>query len=64
MGVLLLLRHGQAALGEGNYDSLSLLGVRQAQLAGVRLARGPEIHNVRSGGSCGNATPRAPSLPS
>ncbi len=39
MGVLLLLRHGQASLGSANYDQLSPLGHRQARLAGERLSR-------------------------
>jgi len=38
MAVLILLRHGQAALGKENYDALSPLGVEQAMLAGRRLA--------------------------
>jgi broad specificity phosphatase PhoE len=38
MGVLLLLRHGQASLGSSNYDQLSTLGHRQARLAGERLS--------------------------
>jgi broad specificity phosphatase PhoE len=38
MGVLLLLRHGQASLGAANYDELSELGRRQARAAGDRLA--------------------------
>ncbi|MGH8861924.1 MAG: histidine phosphatase family protein [Jatrophihabitantaceae bacterium] len=37
MGVLLLLRHGQASLGTADYDRLSDLGRRQARLAGARL---------------------------
>ena len=32
MGVLLLVRHGQASLGAADYDQLSELGHRQAQL--------------------------------
>jgi broad specificity phosphatase PhoE len=39
MGVLLLVRHGQASLGAAEYDQLSDLGVRQAQILGARLAR-------------------------
>lgn len=39
MGVLLLVRHGQASLGEANYDQLSELGHRQARATGTRLAR-------------------------
>jgi broad specificity phosphatase PhoE len=38
MGVLLLVRHGQASLGAAEYDQLSGLGVRQAQILGDRLA--------------------------
>ena len=39
MGVLLLVRHGQASLGAANYDQLSELGHRQARETGARLAR-------------------------
>jgi broad specificity phosphatase PhoE len=39
VGVLLLLRHGQASLGSANYDELSDLGRRQARAAGDRLAK-------------------------
>ena len=38
MSVLLLLRHGQASLGTTNYDRLSDIGRKQAQLTGARLA--------------------------
>jgi broad specificity phosphatase PhoE len=38
MGVLLLVRHGQASLGTADYDKLSDLGRRQARLIGARLA--------------------------
>ncbi len=38
MGVLLLVRHGQASLGAADYDRLSELGRRQAQVVGARLA--------------------------
>jgi broad specificity phosphatase PhoE len=38
MGVLLLVRHGQASLGTVDYDRLSDLGRRQAQVTGARLA--------------------------
>jgi broad specificity phosphatase PhoE len=37
MGVLILLRHGQASLGSANYDELSDLGREQARAAGHRL---------------------------
>ena len=39
MGVLVLLRHGQASMGTADYDQLSELGHQQAQAAGARLAR-------------------------
>ena len=39
MGILLLVRHGQASLGAADYDQLSGLGYRQARAAGARLAR-------------------------
>ncbi len=42
MGVLLLVRHGQASLGAADYDRLSDLGRRQAQVVGARLA-GPGL---------------------
>ncbi len=38
MGVLLLVRHGQASLGTADYDQLSGIGRRQAQVTGARLA--------------------------
>lgn len=38
MGVLLLVRHGQASLGAADYDQLSELGRRQARATGTRLA--------------------------
>jgi broad specificity phosphatase PhoE len=42
MGVLLLVRHGQASLGAADYDRLSELGRRQAQMVGARLG-GPGL---------------------
>lgn len=38
MGLLLLVRHGQASFGTDDYDRLSTLGFEQARLLGVRLA--------------------------
>ena len=38
MGVLLLVRHGQASMGAADYDQLSDLGRRQARATGTRLA--------------------------
>lgn len=39
MGVLYLLRHGQASFGQDNYDRLSEMGRRQARLIGRHLQR-------------------------
>ena len=51
MGVLLLVRHGQASLGTADYDMLSDAGRRQAELTGARLARTDmTIDRVASGG--------------
>lgn len=50
MSSLLLLRHGQAAFGADDYDSLSSLGQRQAQATGVFFAeRGLEFDAVHVG---------------
>ena len=49
MGLLILVRHGQAALGADNYDALSDLGRHQAQLAATRLAGGLEIDRIVAG---------------
>jgi broad specificity phosphatase PhoE len=38
MGVLLLVRHGQASIDAVDYDHLSAVGRHQAQAVGVRLA--------------------------
>jgi broad specificity phosphatase PhoE len=38
MGVLLMIRHGQASFDAEDYDRLSGVGRRQAQAVGVRLA--------------------------
>ena len=37
MGVLVLVRHGQASVGTGNYDALSERGRDQARVTGERL---------------------------
>ena len=51
MGVLLLVRHGQASLGTADYDQLSDLGRRQAQVTGARLAAADlAVDRVVSGG--------------
>ena len=38
MGSIYLIRHGQASFGADDYDKLSPLGVRQAQITGQHLA--------------------------
>lgn len=38
MGVLYLIRHGQASFGSDDYDRLSALGVEQARILGASLA--------------------------
>ena len=38
MGMIYMVRHGQASFGEANYDKLSDLGVRQARILGEYLA--------------------------
>ena len=51
MGVLLLVRHGQASLGTADYDQLSDLGRRQAKVTGARLAAADlAVDRVVSGG--------------
>lgn len=39
MGSIYLIRHGQASFGADNYDVLSPLGVRQAEVLGEHLAQ-------------------------
>lgn len=51
MGVLLLVRHGQASFGADDYDVLSPLGASQGSRAGARLAAGADgVRRVVSGG--------------
>jgi broad specificity phosphatase PhoE len=38
MGILYFVRHGQASFGQKNYDRLSPIGIRQAQILGEYLA--------------------------
>jgi broad specificity phosphatase PhoE len=50
VGVVYVVRHGQASFGAADYDVLSELGHRQAALAGVELRdRGVRIDLVASG---------------
>ena len=39
MGSIYLIRHGQASFGADNYDVLSPMGIRQAELLGAHLAQ-------------------------
>jgi broad specificity phosphatase PhoE len=51
VGVLLLVRHGQASLGTPDYDRLSDLGYRQARSVGARLAHADaSVQRVWCGG--------------
>ena len=45
MAELIVVRHGQAAFGQENYDQLSDVGFEQARLAGGCFAR----HGVGAG---------------
>jgi broad specificity phosphatase PhoE len=50
VSTLLLIRHGQASYGAADYDRLSPLGVRQAEVLGVHIVRaGHRIDAVCSG---------------
>jgi broad specificity phosphatase PhoE len=53
VGVLVLVRHGQATLGTGSYDALSELGRRQAAAVGARL-RAADLEVTRV--VCGSLT--------
>ena len=51
MGILLLVRHGQASWGAENYDQLSEIGWEQGRILGRALAeRGIQPDLVVSGG--------------
>jgi broad specificity phosphatase PhoE len=50
VGVLLLARHGQGSMGTADYDRLSDLGRRQAQMLGARLSRDLTVGQVWCGG--------------
>lgn len=50
MGVVYLVRHGQASFGADDYDKLSELGVEQSEAVGAELRRrGGEFAQVRCG---------------
>ena len=51
MAVLYLIRHGQAAFGNPDYDQLSSIGKRQARILGRHMARYlPRLDALCSGG--------------
>ncbi|WP_375739481.1 histidine phosphatase family protein [Pseudomonas boanensis] len=51
MGSIYLIRHGQASFGADNYDVLSALGIRQAEILGAHLAQlGLRLDRCYSGG--------------
>ena len=39
MGSIYLIRHGQASFGADDYDVLSPMGIRQAEILGTHLAQ-------------------------
>ncbi len=50
MGVVYLIRHGQASFGAANYDQLSQVGERQARVLGQTLrARSPQLDAAYAG---------------
>lgn len=49
MGLILLVRHGQASFGAADYDLLSPVGERQARLVGERLGSLPRVDVVVHG---------------
>lgn len=50
MGLILLVRHGQASYGSADYDKLSGLGVLQSEFLGAELGRcWPEVSRVVTG---------------
>jgi len=51
MPVLYLVRHGQASFGSDNYDKLSELGVRQAEIVGRALRQREVRHPVLISGT-------------
>lgn len=50
MGVIYLVRHGQASFGAADYDALSPVGIEQARVLGAALkARGLAVDTIVSG---------------
>lgn len=49
MGLILLVRHGQASFGAADYDLLSPLGERQATILGERLRALPRVDRIVHG---------------
>jgi broad specificity phosphatase PhoE len=46
MSEIYLIRHGQASFGEDNYDKLSPIGIRQAEVLARRLAKSAKIFDA------------------
>lgn len=49
MGLIVLVRHGQASFGADDYDVLSDVGEQQARVVGERLAALPRVDRVLHG---------------
>ena len=62
MAVVLLVRHGQASFGADDYDVLSDVGHRQAEIAASRLAVLPDVTRVVTGAMVRQRDTAAPLL--
>jgi broad specificity phosphatase PhoE len=62
MATILLVRHGQASFGAEDYDVLSDVGHRQAEIVGERLAAVPEVTRVLTGAMVRQRDTAAPLL--
>jgi broad specificity phosphatase PhoE len=66
MAVVLLVRHGQASFGADDYDVLSTVGERQAEVVAGRLGAMPRLDRVVTGAMVrqrGTAAPLAAARP-
>lgn len=62
MGAILLVRHGQASFGADDYDVLSDVGHRQAEIVGERLAALGDVARVVTGAMVRQRDTAAPLL--
>lgn len=62
MATILLVRHGQASFGAEDYDVLSDVGHRQAEIVGERLAALPDLTRVVTGAMVRQRDTAAPLL--